>query len=247
MDDLVSEIADGVQILRIDRVSEQNALTSEMCEAAADALAFSEGSSRVRAVLITGVPGLFSVGLDPDDLAGFSDSGIFGESVLRLFKTLATVDVPIVAAVDGVVAGTGAALLFHCDHVVASEWASITLAQTEHGMPPEGGLSLIAPRQIGYQAAFALIVMGEAASAQDALRIGLVNRVVPPEDVETAGLEAARTLATKPPEAIRLARRMMRGDTREITARIDQEAGAFTDLLRSPAAFDALADYIRRP
>jgi len=244
MDDLVSEFADGVQILRIDRVEAQNAISQEMCEAAADALSFAESSSRVRAVLLTGVPGLFTTGLDPQDLASYVQTGAMGDSVIRLFKTIATVDIPIIAAVDGLVAGTGATLLFHCDYVVASEWVNISLAQADHGLPPEAGLSLIAPQRIGHQAAFGLMVMGESLDAEQALRIGLVNRIVPPEDVESAGMDAARSLAAKPPEAIRIARRMMRGDQRSIVARIDAEASAFGDLLRSPAARDALHAYL---
>ena len=246
MDGLVNEIADGVQLLRIDRVEAQNGMTSEMCEAAADALSFAESSSRARVVLLTGVPGLFTIGIDPGDLEAYARTGVMGESVVRLFKTIATVDIPVIAAVDGVVAGAGAALLFHCDYVVASEWVNISLSYADHGLPPESGLSLLAPLQIGYQAAFGLLAMGDSLDAEQALRIGLVNRVVPAEDVESAGLDAARNLASKPPEAVRIARRMMRGDPRSTVMRIDAEAKAFTDLLRSPAARDALKAYLSR-
>lgn len=244
MNDLVSELADGVNTLRFDRVEAQNALTAEMCEAAADALAFGESSSRVRAFLITGGPGLFCIGHDAGELAEFSTGGAVGDSVLRLFKTIATVDKPVVAAIDGAAAGIGATLLFHCDYVVASEWASISAPYVDHGLAPEGGISLIAPRVVGYQRAFGLVVMGDAMDAEQALRAGLVNRVVPPEDVEAAGLDAALALAAKPAEAIRIARRLLRGERRDVVARIDQEADAFTDLLRSPAALDALKAYL---
>lgn len=244
MTDLVTELSDGVQTIRFDRVEAQNALTSDMCEAAADALSFGETSSRVRAFLVTGGAGIFSVGLDPDEMASFADSGTVGESVLRLFKTLATVDRPVVAAVDGVSSGSATALLFLCDYVVASEWASISASYASNGLAPEGGLSLIAPALLGYQRAFGLLVMGDSVDGEQGLRMGLVNRVVSAENVEKAGMDAALALARKPPEAIRHARRIMRGERRDVVARIDQEAKAFTDLLRSPAAFDALQAYL---
>ena len=224
MDELISEIEDSVQIIRIDRVEAQNALSDDICEAAADALSFAEGSSRVRAILLTGVPGLFSIGQDPVELARAADAGSLAEGVIRLFKTIATIDKPVVAAIDGVTTGSAVTLLFHCDYVVASEWASLSAPFAATGLPPEGGLSLIAPRQIGYQKAFGLLVMGDTLDAHQAMHTGIVNRVVPPEDVERTGRAAASRLASLPPEAIRMARRMMRGERRDVVARIDQEA-----------------------
>ena len=76
------------------------------------------------------------------------------------------------------------------------------------------------------------------------MHAGLVNKVVAADAVESAGHEAAATLAAKPPEAVRMARRLMRGDRRDIQQRIDLEATSFSDLLHSPAARDALQDYI---
>jgi enoyl-CoA hydratase/carnithine racemase len=87
-------------------------------------------------------------------------------------------------------------------------------------------------------------VMGDQLDAQQAMHAGLVNKVVPADAVETAGREAARILADKPPEAVRMHRRLMRGDRLNILQRIDQEASGFADLLRSPAARDALQAYI---
>lgn len=246
MDELISEIEDDVQIIRVDRVEAQNALSDDICEATADALSFGEGSSRVRSILLTGVPGLFSIGQGPAELARAADIGNLGEGVIRLFKTIATIDKPVVAAIDGVATGSAVTLLFHCDYVVASEWASLSAPFAVMGLPPEGGLSLIAPRQIGYQNAFGLLVMGDTLDANEARRAGIVNRVVAPEDVERVGTAAASRLASLPPEAIRIARRMMRGERRDVVARIDQEANAFTDLLRSPAAVDALDAYLGR-
>src|SRR5665213_991496 len=83
---LVTDVADGVQTVRFDRIEAENALTSAMCEAAADAIAFGESSSRVRAILIMGSPGLFTSGHDRNDLADFAAEGAFGQAVIRLSK-----------------------------------------------------------------------------------------------------------------------------------------------------------------
>ena len=243
---LTADVTDGVQTVRFDRIEAANALTSAMCEAAADAIAFGESSSRVRAILIVGSPGIFTSGHDPRELASFAREGAFGQSVLRLTKTLATIDKPVVAAVDGPVFGFGTTLLLLCDYVIASEWASFAAPFVDIGLPPDAGASLLAPRVLGYHRAFGLLVMGDHFDARQAREAGFVNRVVPPEEVESAGQDAASSLAAKPPEAVRAVRRLMRGERRDVAQRIDQEAASFTELLKSPAARDALQAYIDR-
>lgn len=241
---LITDVADGVQTVRFDRIEAENALTSAMCEAAADAIAFGESSSRVRVILITGSPGIFTSGHDRDELADFASEGAFGQSVIRLTKTLAHIDKPVVAAVDGPVFGFGTTLLLLCDYVIASEWASFAAPFVDLGLPPDAGSSLLAPRLLGYHRAFGLLVMGDHLDARQAREAGLVNRIVAPEEVDDAGRDAAYALAAKPPEAVRAVRRLMRGERREVAQRIDQEAASFTELLKSPAARDALQAYI---
>jgi enoyl-CoA hydratase/carnithine racemase len=243
---LNADVDDGVQTIRFDRIEQENLLTSAMCEAAADAIAFGESSSRVRVILITGGPGIFSSGHDPVELSIFAEEGAVGESVIRLSKTLATIDKPVIAAVDGPVFGFGTTLLLLCDYVIASEWASFAAPFVDLGMVPDAASSLLGPRLLGYHRAFALLVMGDHFDVLQAREAGLVNRVVPPEEVESAGQEAARALAAKPPEAVRAARRLMRGERRDVVQRIDQEATSFTELLKSPAARDALQAYLDR-
>ena len=246
IDHLTADVSNGVQTIRFDRIEQENMLTSAMCEAAADAIAFGESSSRVRAILITGGPGIFTSGHDPVELSIFADEATISQGVIRLTKTLATIDKPVVAAVDGPVFGFGTTLLFLCDYVVASEWASFAAPFADLGIVPDAASTLLAPRLLGYHRAFALLVMGDHFDARQAREAGLVNRVVPPEEVESAGQEAARALAAKPPEAVRAARRLMRGERRDVVQRIDQEATGFTELLKSPAARDALQAYLDR-
>jgi enoyl-CoA hydratase/carnithine racemase len=244
IDQLTSQVADGVQTIRFDRIEAHNALTATMCEMAADAMSFGESSSRVRAILLTGGPGIFTSGHDRAELAAFADEGIFGDSALRLAKTMAMIDKPVVAAVDGPVFGFGTTLLFLCDYVVASEWSSFSAPFAEMGLTPDAAASLLAPRLIGNHRAFALLVAGDAFDALQAREAGFVNRVVSPEETESVGREVALAIAAKPPEAVRAARRLMRGERRDVLARIDQEAASFVELLKSPAARDALTAFL---
>lgn len=237
-------IAEGVNILRLDRPDQQNALTSNMFDALSDALAFGESSSRVRCFLIMGMPGVFTAGTDREDLRSFVDHGVIGDSAIHFFKTLALLEKPLLAAVDGIAGATGTALLMQCDYVVASEWATFSAPFADLGLVPEAGSSLLAPRLMGHHRAFELFVLGDQFDAQRAFQAGLVNRVVSAEDVETVAVTAALAIAAKPPEAIRSALKLMRGDRLDSVQRIEKEAANFCDLLRSPAARDALQEHI---
>lgn len=239
-------ITAGVSTLRIDRPEKRNALTSAMYDIMSDALAFGESSSRVRCFLITGVPGVFSAGHDFDELEKFARDGAIGESTVHFFKQLGLLDKPLVAAVDGLAFGIGAALLFHCDYVVASEWTTFSAPYVDLGLPPEVASSLLAPRLIGHQRAFELLVMGEQFDAARAYQAGFINKVVSAEDVEPVAVAAARAIAAKPPEAVRTALRLMRGERLDVAQRTVKETESFGDLLRSPAARDNLHDFIDR-
>jgi enoyl-CoA hydratase/carnithine racemase len=245
-DHIAVDVRDGVQTIRLDRLEKSNALTAEMFDLAADAVALAERNTSVRVVLMAGMPGVFTAGHDADDLRRFVEQVKYGDSTIRFLKTFATIDKPVVAAVDGLAVGIGTLLLLHCDFVVASEWSIFSAACADIGMPPEAGASLLAPAILGYHRAFELLVMGEQFDTQRGLQAGLINRVVAPEEVESAALGYARALAAKPPEAVRTARRLMRGDRRDVLTRINQEAASFAELLRSPAAMDALTLFIER-
>ena len=139
------------------------------------------------------MPGVFTAGQDVDDLRTYFEAATFGDSPLRFIKTLATLDKPMIAAVDGLAMGIGTTMLFHCDFVVASEWSVFSSPCAGLGMPPEAGSSLLAPNIMGYHLAFELMVMGEQFDAQRALMAGLINRIVVPEDLEPVALSYAGT------------------------------------------------------
>lgn len=247
MEDHISvDVTDGVQTIRVSRPEKSNAFTLEMYEMAADAIALAEHDTAVRVVLLAGMPGVFTSGHDVDDLRDQAAGGAFAESPIRFMKTLATLDKPVVAGVDGLAVGIGTTMLFHCDFVVASEWSIFSSPFADMGLPPEAGASLLAPSIMGYHVAFELMVMGEQFDAQRALAAGLVNRVVSPEEVEDTAFGHARALSAKPPQAVRLARRLMRGDRRDVVNRISLEANSFPELLRSPNAHDALQTFLDR-
>lgn len=236
---------DGVRTIRLARPEKKNALTGAMYQAIANAFASAEADG-AGAILLCGAPGAFSAGNDISEFVSAATSGSLGAPILAFLRGLATVPVPLVAAVDGLAVGVGTTLLFHCDVVLASERASFRTPFVDLGLVPEAASSLLAPRIMGPQRAFDLLAAGTVFDAARAREAGFVTRVVASETIEAEALAAARALAAKPRQALALARRLMRGDPADVFARIDEEAALFADRLRSAEAQAAFRAFMAR-
>lgn len=237
----------GVQSLRLSRPEKKNALTRAMYEALCDAIESGDADPSIAVHVITGTNGMFTAG---NDISDFLAAGIGGSNqnseVLRFIRLLPVIQKPIIAAVDGIAIGIGTTLLFHCDLVYATPSATFATPFLDLGLVPEAGSSLLMPRIMGYQRAFEMLVLGDPLSADRALAAGFVNAIVPADALESTAQKAAARLARKPPEALALARRMVRGDVGDISQRIDEEAAAFLARLSSPEAREAFQAFLEK-
>lgn len=248
---MTSEIAvwreGAAQILRITRPEKKNALTGAMYGALADALEAGDADDTIAAHIITGSDGIFTAGNDIGDfLATARGTGSLDRNVLRFIRLLPVIKKPLIAAVDGNAIGIGTTLLFHCDLVYAAPDATFATPFLDLGVVPEAASSLLMPARMGYVRAFAMLALGDPISADDAVAAGFVNAVVPANDLEGVALDAAKRLAAKPPEALAIARRLMRGDTDKILSRMDEEVVAFRERLRSPEAIEAFTAFFEK-
>ena len=237
------EIRDGVLSLRMNRPDKKNALNRAMYAGLSDALEAANEDETIRAVLLLGGAGAFSSGNDIADFAGFDAKAGLGE-VMRFLRALTALEKPLVAAVDGLAVGIGTTVLFHCDLAFATPRSTFRTPFLDLGLVPEAGSSLLAPATMGYQRAFALLVLGDALSAEQAREAGLVLAVS--NAAEDESRRAAARLAAKPPEALRIARRLMRGDGAPLNERIEAEARAFAERLTSAEARAAFAAFLGR-
>jgi enoyl-CoA hydratase/carnithine racemase len=237
---------DGVRILRMNRPDKKNALTAAMYATLAEALAETDRDPAIGARLILGVPGAFSAGNDINDFAAFAMKGNLGTEVLAFLRALAMSEKPIVGAADGIAVGVGTTMLLHCDHVILSDRTKLSTPFVNLALVPEAGSSLIAPRMMGQVRAFEMLVMGRPVSPQAAVQAGLANAVVAPDALEAAGLAAAKEIAAKPREAVRLSRRLLRGDPDELLKRIDDEALLFAERLKSTEAQTAFRAFLAK-
>jgi enoyl-CoA hydratase/carnithine racemase len=236
----------AVLVLTLDRADKKNALTGDMYRALSAGLAEANADPAIGATLILGQPGIFCAGNDIKDFIGFAMSGSLGEPILAFLRALVANAKPLVAGIDGAAIGIGTTLVLHCDYAVASARALFQTPFVDLALVPEAGSSLILPQLMGQRLAFEMLVMGEKFDADRAAASGLVNRVVAAEALETAAIDAARRIAAKPREATMIARALMRGDPAALLARIDAEASAFAERLRSDEARRAFEAFLSK-
>jgi len=235
----------GVRTIRINRPEKKNALTLAMYLAMTEALRDADRNGEIRCVLFAGAPDAFTAGNDLADFMKAADGGL-DPRAHEFITSLARMQKPMVAAVNGVAVGLGTTMLLHCDHVVAGTGAKLTTPFLKLGLIPEAASTLLAPVRMGHARAFALLVMGRPLSAEEAKEVGLVNIVVSPAEVDGTALKAAREIAALPARAVALARGLMRTQQDTILKRMEEESKHYKDLLQSDEARAAFQAFFAR-
>lgn len=238
--------ADGVQTIRMNRPEKKNALTREMYQAMADALAAAENDDAIGASVILGVEGAFCAGNDLKDFLAFATKGEFGTEVVNFLMQLERHTKPLLAGVDGLAIGVGTTMLMHCDLAFASDKTLLRTPFTDLGLVPEAGSSLLGPRIMGHQRAFAMLAMGEDFSAEDAKDAGLIYRVTSSEELEEAVISAAKKIADKPRQAMALSRSLLRNTDAELKNRIEEETKLFAERLGTDEAKNAFMAFMMK-
>lgn len=208
-------IENGVCWITLDRPEAMNAVTWDQRERIIALLAEASGDAEVRAVVITATGKGFCAGAD---LRGTPAGGprVAGDvtrtirlGAQRFIASVLDCEKPVIAAVNGTAAGLGAHLAFACDLVLAAESARFIEVFVRRGLVPDGGGAYLLPRLIGPQRAKELMFFGDALSAADAERLGLVNRVVPSDALEKTAREWAERLAQGPTRALVLTKQLV--------------------------------------
>ncbi len=238
--------AGAVQTVRLNRAEKKNALTGEMYRVLTDALRSADIAGDIAVTVILGQPGIFCAGNDMADFLAASQGGGGALSAFSFLQALAEHEKPLIAAVDGPAVGIGTTLMLHCDLVFASPRAMFQTPFVNLGLVPEAASSLLGPRLMGHARAFELLVMGEPFPAERAMEAGFVNRIVPAEELESAALKAAEALAAKPREAVRISRRLLKGDPAAIKQRMEEEGALFLQRLQSKEAMAAFSAFLQK-
>ncbi|GMV44938.1 MAG: enoyl-CoA hydratase [Pseudomonadota bacterium] len=241
----------GVQAIEIARPEKKNALTVEMYQAMADALNAARADKAVRAVLLTGQPGIFTSGNDIEDFMqrrpGEGGADPADAPVFRFMRALLECDKPVVAAVTGAAIGVGVTLLLHCDFVYVSDEARLAMPFVGLGLVPEFASSLLVPQLMGQRRAAEKLLLGEPFTAEQAVDCGIANAVLPAAEVVRHARRVAERFNALPPGAVCEAKRLMRAPQREqVLAAIRSEGELFSARLRSPEAIEAFTAFFQK-
>ena len=240
----------GVATIEIARPEKKNALTVAMYQAMSEALRAAQADPAVRAVLITGQPGIFTSGNDIEDFIARppeSGSNAANSPVFQFMQALATCEKPVIAAVTGAAIGIGTTLLLHCDLVYVSDEARLAMPFVSLGLVPEFAASLIVPRLMGHVKAAEKLLLGEPFTPQDAVDMHIANAVLPAGEVVSHARRVAERFNALPPGAVRDTKRLMkRVSAAETIDTIAVEGAIFSSRLRSPEAMEAFQAFFQK-
>ncbi|MCX7277328.1 MAG: enoyl-CoA hydratase [Burkholderiales bacterium] len=249
MTDILTHTEDGILTITLNRVAKKNSLTSAMYTAIADALDGAAADASVRVAVIQGHETIFSAGNDIGDFLN-APAPTAESPVIRFLRVISTFPKPLVAAVCGAAVGVGTTMLLHCDLVYAGDNAAFSLPFVNLGLCPEAGSSYLLPRLMGHQRAAEALLLGDPFTAETALEVGLINRIVPPAEVHALAHRQALRLAAKPLASLVTSKRLMKQElAAPVAERMAEETGLFGKMLREPAAKEALTAFMenRKP
>ncbi len=240
MSDLLIDTADGIATLTMNRPDARNALSEEMRAGLDEAFHGLESDDEVRCVVLRGAGEHFMAGGDVKSFAGMFDEeepldmrDVFLHRIhdLHLIMfAMRRLPKPIIASVRGAAAGAGVSLAACCDLIIAAEDAFFTLAYSLIGTSPDGGSTFQLPRAIGAKKAMEMALLGDRIDATDLARFGLVNFVVPADDLQEETDQLAQRLAAGPTRAYGQAKRLIYGSLEnQMERQLQMEAEAFAD------------------
>lgn len=237
-DDLVRYERKGhVAIVRLNKPETRNAISDlPMVEAILSVFEQVAGDTEARVAILTGEGPAFSSGgnikalrdeITDSDKTSCEIEAFYRTGIQRIPLALYALDVPLIAAVNGPAIGAGCDLACMCDIRIASESATFAESFVRLGLIPGDGGAWFLPRAVGMSKACEMTFTGEALSAREALACGLVSRVVPDRELMAAAESLAERIAANPPNAVRLAKRLLREGARvSLAALLEMSASA---------------------
>lgn len=225
---LLYQTADGVLTITMNRPESYNAFNEQMKKELNDAFREAEKDSSVRCIVLRGAgQKAFCSGQDLKEHQGSKRSlkESLEKSYNPLIRKIRTIEKPVIAMINGVAAGAGCSVALACDMRVMSTDAYMMQAFVNIGLVPDSGAHWFLPRLAGLTKAFEYAATGRKIPADECLQVGLVNRVVQPEELEAATMDLASRLAQAPTRAIGLMKRAFnRAAASDLDALLDYEA-----------------------
>ncbi|AQT72981.1 MULTISPECIES: enoyl-CoA hydratase/isomerase family protein [Streptomyces] len=253
-DDVLHRTENNVSWITLNRPEAMNAVTWAQRERVIALLAEASADPAVRAVVLTATGKGFCAGADLRGAPAAGGDRVAGDvarmirlGAQRLITAVLDCEKPVVAAVNGTAAGIGAHLALACDLVIAAEGARFIEVFVRRGLVPDGGGAYLLPRLVGPQKAKELMFFGDAVPAAEAERLGLVNRVVPAEELRTAAREWAERLAQGPTRALAMTKQLVNASLDgDRAAALAAEATAQEINMATADANEGVASFVER-
>ncbi|MBE2199925.1 MAG: enoyl-CoA hydratase/isomerase family protein [Anaerolinea sp.] len=213
METILYQVADNIATITLNRPETLNAFSDQMIDETTSALKQAGRDEAVRCVMITGNGRAFSSGQDLADVTARAGSFSIGDHLRhgynQLITTMIALEKPIIGAINGVAAGAGCGVALAADLRIASDRASFMLAFSKVGLIPDSGVNWLLPRLVGYARAYEMAITADKIPAARAYEWGMVNRVVPHDQVWETAVAWATSLAAGPTLAYGLTKRIM--------------------------------------
>lgn len=210
MSDLIVRDEETVRTIVLNRLEKKNSMTEEMILGVAEAVETASVENGQRVIVITGGPDCFSSGADLDAYVKFDARAAKASNLrtwMRMFDAIESCPLPVVASVAGPAIAGGTEMTLACDMVIAAESSIFGLVEARVGVIPGAGASVRLTRWVGRAHAKEILMLGDTFSAEEAWRIGLVNRLVPDAELEAETTKLAQRLASRSPVALAAAKR----------------------------------------
>lgn len=237
----------NIGIVQLNRPKVLNALISELMRELVQALEDLDRDESVYVVILTGNEKAFAAGADLKEMSEATPVSLMLGRRFELWDRIRKISKPIIAAVSGYCLGGGNELAMNCDIIIASETASFGQPEVNVGIMPGGGGTQRLTRAVGKQKAMEMILTGKAISADEAYRIGLVNRVVPVESLMDEAKKMANDIASKPSISVRAAKEaILKAQDTTLEVGLDFERKAFYTLFATEDGKEGMKAFLEK-
>jgi enoyl-CoA hydratase/carnithine racemase len=250
-EELLLDFTDHVLTITLNRPDRLNAISGPMLSALSSTLQQANVDPEVRAVVLTGAGRGFCSGLDLKEQGSGNGVGTRGYQLFDLHNSppivINRMDKPLICALNGAAAGYGMDMALGCDIRIASENAKLGAVFAKRGVLPESGGCWYLPRLIGWAKAAEVAFLGDVLDAKRSFELGLVNKVVPHDDLMTEAMAVARKIANNAPLSVQSTKRMMRlGQDETFEAAVDHIFLQLLPLFQSDDFKEGLSAFAER-
>ncbi len=249
---LLVNIKDNVAHITINRPDAANALNGQMGVDLFKVSIFCDENPDVRAVLLSSTGKIFCAGGDLKEFASHGED--LGSNLKELtvyfhaaMSRFARMDAPLIGAVHGIAGGAGMSIVCACDLVYAAETSRFVLAYTASGLTPDGSSTYYLPRLVGFRRAMELALTNRRLTAKEAMEWGVINRVVPEDELLHEAMETAKKLAAGPTLAFGATKRLLHSSWNEsLETQMELEARAISDISKTTDAQEGIDAFLNK-